>query len=110
MANPTTGLRAMPRLTFEEVKPEADRESQLLSLSDRVRKGELFLVLDIPSEALHPRTTPSRNRSTITAIRPDWINRFSRCPAPSTMACGACVWRNWASIRAEFQEFCEMSR
>jgi ABC-2 type transport system permease protein len=52
-ANPAGPVRAMPRTTFEEVKPEPDREGQLLSLSGRVRIGELFLILDIPASALN---------------------------------------------------------
>lgn len=42
----------MPRYTFEEVKPEPGHTAQLLSLSDEIRKGELFVVLDIPPDAL----------------------------------------------------------
>ena len=38
----------MPHFIFEEVKPEADETAQLLSLSDRIRKGELFLVIEFP--------------------------------------------------------------
>jgi ABC-2 type transport system permease protein len=48
------GFRVIPNYTFEEVKPDADEAAQLLSLSDRVRKGELFLILDISSDALRP--------------------------------------------------------
>ncbi len=48
------GARRMPRYTFEEVKPEPDHSAQLLSLSDQIRKGELFVVLDIPPDALRP--------------------------------------------------------
>ncbi len=46
------GAQRMPRYTFEEVKPEPDHSAQLLSLSDQIRKGELFVVLDIPPDAL----------------------------------------------------------
>jgi ABC-2 type transport system permease protein len=60
IANPTTGLRTMPRFIFEEVKPEPDRAGQLLALSDRVRNGELFLVMDIPSSALRPADDPQQ--------------------------------------------------
>lgn len=53
-ADPTSGLRAMPRFTFEIVQPEPDQSAQLITLSDRIRRGELFLVLDIPASALSP--------------------------------------------------------
>ena len=53
-ADPTSGLRAMPRFTFEIVKPEPDPAAQLTALSDRIRSGELFLVLDIPASAISP--------------------------------------------------------
>jgi ABC-2 type transport system permease protein len=48
------GLQPQQRWIFEEVKPETDEAAQLLSLSDRIRSGELFLVLDISSDALRP--------------------------------------------------------
>jgi ABC-2 type transport system permease protein len=51
--NPAGVPRNLPRFAFEEVKPEPDRASQLLALSNRVRAGELFLILDIPSSAIH---------------------------------------------------------
>ena len=54
MFNATNGLQAMPRFIFKEVKPEPDEAAQLLSLSDRIRSGELFLVLDIAPDALRP--------------------------------------------------------
>jgi len=53
-------VQAAPRFSFEEVKPEPDQAAQLLSLSDRVRSGELFLVLDIAPEALHPSDDPKQ--------------------------------------------------
>jgi ABC-type Na+ efflux pump permease subunit len=46
------GSQGIPRFSFEEVKPEADHTAQLLSLSDRIRSGELFLLLDIAPDAL----------------------------------------------------------
>ena len=49
-----TGLRAQQHFAYEEVTPEADEAAQLLSLSDRVRRGDVFLVLDIPPDALNP--------------------------------------------------------
>jgi ABC-2 type transport system permease protein len=52
-------IRVMPHLVFEQVQPEADQNAQLVSLSDRIRKGELVLVLDISANALHPpKETP----------------------------------------------------
>ncbi|MGA2880228.1 MAG: ABC transporter permease [Bryobacteraceae bacterium] len=54
LANAPFGSQGAPRYSFEEVKPEPDQDAQLLSLSDRVRNGELFLVLDISPEALRP--------------------------------------------------------
>lgn len=47
-------------LTFEEVKPEPDEATQLLALSERIRKGELFLALDIPLSALRPMDDPKQ--------------------------------------------------
>lgn len=48
------GLQAMPRWIFEEVKPEADQAAQFLRLCDRIRRDELFLVVDILPGALRP--------------------------------------------------------
>lgn len=44
----------VPRLVFEEVKPDADQPAQLLALCDRIRAGDLFLVIDIAPDALQP--------------------------------------------------------
>ena len=52
------GLRVMPHFIFEEVQPEADQTAQLLSLSGRVRTGELSLVIDISADALLPLSDP----------------------------------------------------
>lgn len=60
MADTSFGPRVLPRFVFEEVKPEAEATSQLLALSDRVRQGELFLVLEIPSQALRPTDDPKQ--------------------------------------------------
>jgi ABC-2 type transport system permease protein len=49
-----TNRKATTPFVFEQVEPEADEAAQLLSLSDRIRRGELFLVLDISADALHP--------------------------------------------------------
>lgn len=48
------GLRVAPHFAFEEMVPDADEAAQLLSLSDRIRRGELFLVLEISADALRP--------------------------------------------------------
>jgi ABC-2 type transport system permease protein len=50
--NPTGGLRLGPRFVFETVEPEPDERAQLLTLCDQIRRGELFLVLDIDSDAV----------------------------------------------------------
>jgi ABC-2 type transport system permease protein len=62
MLNPSTGLQVMPRYTFEEVKPESDQAAQLLFLSNQIRRGELFLVVDIPSGALRPSNNPKQEQ------------------------------------------------
>lgn len=49
-----------PDLTFEEVQAAPNEADQLLALSDRIRKGELFLVLDIPASALRPVNDPKQ--------------------------------------------------
>jgi ABC-2 type transport system permease protein len=62
MASGPFGNPGMPRLIFEEVKPEASQTAQLLALSDRIRRGELFIVLDISADALHPVGDPKQQR------------------------------------------------
>jgi ABC-2 type transport system permease protein len=52
--NAPGGFRIFPRLIFEQVPPESDETAQLLSLSDRIRRGELVMVLDISAGALGP--------------------------------------------------------
>lgn len=52
--NAPGGVRILPRTIFEEVQPEADETAQLLSLCDRIRRGELVLILDISADALQP--------------------------------------------------------
>jgi ABC-2 type transport system permease protein len=53
-AGSTGGLRVKPHYAYEEIGPEPDAAAQLLSLADRVRRGEIYLVLDIPADALNP--------------------------------------------------------
>jgi ABC-2 type transport system permease protein len=60
MFDPSTGLQVGPRYIFEEVKAEADPAAQLASLSDEIRKGELFLALDISPDALRPSGDPKQ--------------------------------------------------
>jgi ABC-2 type transport system permease protein len=48
------GMRVTPHYVFEEIAPESDDAAQLLSLAGRIRRGELFLVLDISADALNP--------------------------------------------------------
>ena len=62
----------MPHFIFEQVKPEPDEKAQLLSLSGRIRRGELLLIIDISADALYP-PDPSddaagKDRSAFTAI------------------------------------------
>jgi len=52
--NTGAGARIAPHLVFEDVKPQPDAAAQLLALSDRVRQGQLVLILDIPATALGP--------------------------------------------------------
>ena len=49
-----TGLQVKPHFAYEEVTPSADEAVQLLFLADRVRRGVVYLVLDIPADALDP--------------------------------------------------------
>jgi ABC-2 type transport system permease protein len=58
--NPVFRYQAVPRFTFEEVKPEADETAQLLSLSDRIRSGELAFVVDIAASVLGPSGDPQQ--------------------------------------------------
>ncbi len=53
-ADPARAATTLPHFSFEEVKPEADQQAQLLALSGRIRSGELFMVLDIPASAVGP--------------------------------------------------------
>jgi ABC-2 type transport system permease protein len=52
--------QGVPRTVFEEVKPDPDQAAQLLSLCDRIRKGDLFLIVDISPQALRPPKHPDR--------------------------------------------------
>lgn len=49
-----SGIRAVPRYSFEDVKPAPDHRAQLLALCDQIRSGQLFLLVDISPEALQP--------------------------------------------------------
>jgi len=59
VANVPFSSGSAPRLMLEEVKPEADSAAQYLALSDRIRSGELFLVLEISPQALDPGKAPA---------------------------------------------------
>ena len=50
----TTHRQIAPRYVFESVAPEGDRMAQRLTLSDRVRRGQLFAFLEIDPANLHP--------------------------------------------------------
>ncbi len=51
-ADSPLGRRANPRFLYERVEPQQDGSGQLAALSQRVRNGDLFLILDIPPGAL----------------------------------------------------------
>jgi len=53
-ATAPVGTQSVPRLIFEEVKPAPDQAGQLLTLCDRIRAGDLFVVIDIAPDALQP--------------------------------------------------------
>jgi ABC-2 type transport system permease protein len=61
MFNAATGLQVTPRYVFEEARRETGGNAQLLALSDRIRAGELFMVLDISAEALRPPTDSAKD-------------------------------------------------
>jgi ABC-2 type transport system permease protein len=61
-ANPAPGFQTLPKYTFEELKPDADEAGQLLSVSNRIRSGDLYLVLDIPAGALRPAGDSDRDQ------------------------------------------------
>jgi ABC-2 type transport system permease protein len=55
LVDKTTGRQAIPRYFFETVPPDAGRVAeQRLSLSDRVRRRELYAFLEVGASALHP--------------------------------------------------------
>jgi ABC-2 type transport system permease protein len=60
MASSSFGDPGMQRFEFEEVKPEASESAQLLALSDRIRSGELSVVLEISADALQPSGDPKQ--------------------------------------------------
>jgi len=62
MASGPFGNPGVPRFVFEEVKPQAGQAAQLLTLSDQIRKGQLFAVLDIAPDALRPAGDPKQDR------------------------------------------------
>lgn len=51
----TTGLEVNPLYEFKSIAPDPEHaQAQLLALSDQLRRDELFAVIDVPAEALHP--------------------------------------------------------
>jgi ABC-2 type transport system permease protein len=62
------GLRGTPRFDYAEVKPDTDGAAQLVALADRIRRAEIFLVLDIPSEALSGEKPQVHYYSNATAV------------------------------------------
>ncbi len=60
MSNNPFGNSGVPRFSFEQVTPEAGQTAQLLSLSDQIRRGDLFAVVDISSDALRPSGDPKQ--------------------------------------------------
>lgn len=59
--NPTGGLQLVPRFVFETVKPEPDDRAQLLALCDRIRRGELFLIIDIGPDVVRHAAQSKRD-------------------------------------------------
>jgi ABC-2 type transport system permease protein len=54
MFDKLTGRQIASRYVFEPLNAEGDPKAQLLSLSDRVRRRELFGFIEIPADALQP--------------------------------------------------------
>ncbi|HEY6340009.1 MAG TPA: ABC transporter permease [Bryobacteraceae bacterium] len=50
--NSTGGVQLGPRFVFEAVEPAPDERAQLLALCDQIRRGELFLIVDIGADAV----------------------------------------------------------
>ncbi len=86
------GAQRMPRYKFEEVKPEPDHSAQLLSLSDQIRKGELFVRPGYPARRPSSiRRRQAGSRFVTTPIPADWWIKWAfGCPPPSTKVCAAC--------------------
>jgi len=51
-----------PKYTFDDLKPESDEAGQVLSVSNRIREGELLAVLDIPADVLQASDAAERDR------------------------------------------------
>lgn len=58
MFDKASGRQVQPRYVFETHPPQADHNAQRLALSERVRRGELLLFLEIGAEALKPGPLP----------------------------------------------------
>jgi ABC-2 type transport system permease protein len=68
--NKKTGKQESPRYFFETIPADAQSpDAQRLQLSDRMRRGELFALLEIGADALHPgdeiegQDPPSREKA-----------------------------------------------
>jgi ABC-2 type transport system permease protein len=59
--NLTGGLQLVPRFVFETIKPEPNDRAQLLALCDRIRRGELFLVIDIGPDVVRHAAQSKRD-------------------------------------------------
>ena len=55
-------LNESPKYTFDDLKPESDEAGQVLSVSNRIREGELLAVLDIPADVLQASDAAERDR------------------------------------------------
>jgi ABC-2 type transport system permease protein len=52
-----------PPMVLEQPPPEPDAKAQRLELSDRVRRGDLYMFVEIGPDAVHPAAKPGEARS-----------------------------------------------
>jgi len=55
-----SGKQVMPQYIFENVRPQADADAQRLALSDRVRAGELNLIIEIGAKVIEGVPEPEQ--------------------------------------------------
>ena len=67
MFEKATGRQIQPRYVFDSVVPERNIEAQRLELSDRIRKGDLFMFVEIGANALEPPSDDEQARVTFYA-------------------------------------------